>query len=129
MSTNSTTTPLPPIRNGSFTSFIISPTAENMCDLYNSFLDVDLSLMVKLNAANAANVYTSGNGEEEPEAVVMKPVPDNQRSIWVVYKDAMDSIESYQIIEKAQSIDTHNYEIEESCITIVLGKLVYFILN
>jgi hypothetical protein len=58
MSSNSATAPSPPIQNGSFTSFIISPTADNMFDLYNSFIDVDIYLKVKVNTAVAANVYT-----------------------------------------------------------------------
>jgi hypothetical protein len=47
MSTNSSTAPSPPIMNGSFTSLIISPTADNMCDLYNSFIDVRLEFDIK----------------------------------------------------------------------------------
>jgi hypothetical protein len=119
MSTNSATAPSPPIQNGRFTSFIISPAADNMCDLYNSFLDVDLNIVVKLNTAVGANVYTGTVAENEgdPEAVVVKAVPDNQRSIWVGYKDAMDAIESYQIIVNGQSIYMQNYAIEESYIT------------
>jgi hypothetical protein len=120
MSTNSATAPSPPIQNGSFTSFIISPTADNMCDLYNSFLDDDLNLTLKFSAAVGANVYTwtpASDGEDPPEVDPVTVVPDNLRSVWVGYKDAMDAIESYQIIVNGQSIYTQNYAIEESYIT------------
>jgi hypothetical protein len=120
MSTNSAIAPSPPIQNGSFTSFIISPLPDNMCDLYNSFLDVELNLSLKLNAAVGANVYTwtpASDGEDPPEVDPVIVVPDNLRSVWVGYKDAMDAIESYQIIVNDQSIYTQNYAIEESYIT------------
>jgi hypothetical protein len=126
MSTNSATAPSPPIQNGSFTSFIISPTADNMCDLYNSFLDVDIDLKVKVNSAVATNTYTYTLSAEEqedeeegdpPAPVSVTVTPDNQRTIWVGYKDALDAIESYQIIVNGQSIYTQNYAIEESYIT------------
>jgi hypothetical protein len=89
MSTNSATAPLPPNQNGSFTSLIISPTADNMHDLYNSFLEVDLSLTLKLNPKVGANVYTWTPLSLEDEAPEVDPiivVPDKKRSIWIGYK-------------------------------------------
>jgi hypothetical protein len=67
---------------------------------------------VKYTATVAGN-----DDEEEPEAIVVKAVPTNKRSIWIGYKDALDAIESYQIIVNGQSIYTQNYAIEESYIT------------
>jgi hypothetical protein len=43
--------------------------------------------------------------------------PANRRSIWVGYKDAMDSIAQYQISANAHSIYTQSNAIEESYIT------------
>jgi hypothetical protein len=128
MSANSATAPSPPIQNGNFTSFIISPTADNMCDLYNSFLDVDLNFTMRVNAAVAANVYTyippadidfedENDPNPDPVPTPVTVAPDNTRTIWVGYKDALDSIESYQIIVNGQSIYTQNYAIEESDVT------------
>jgi hypothetical protein len=91
-----------------------------MCDLYNSFLDVDLNLTLKFGAAVGANVYTytpTSLDNEEPEVAPVTVVPDNLPSVWVGYKDAMYAIESYKIIVNGQSIYTQNYSIEESYIT------------
>jgi hypothetical protein len=125
LSTNSATAACPPIQNRSFTSFIISPTADNMGDLYNSFLDVDLNITVRVNTAVAANVCTytppADIDFEYDEAPGPPPVPTpvtvspgNLRTVWVGYKDALDAIEFYQIIINGQSIYTQNYAIEES---------------
>jgi hypothetical protein len=50
LSTNSCTAPSPPIKNGSFTSVVISPTADNMCDLFNSFIEAELNIWIKSNS-------------------------------------------------------------------------------
>jgi hypothetical protein len=124
MSTNSATAPSPPIRNGSFTSFVISPTADNMCDLYNSFIEARLKIIVKTGLTVSANVYGTYvaiydevTGNDLGAAYTQSVWPDNSRSVWVGYKDSMDAIESYQIIVNGQSIYTQNYAIEESYIT------------
>jgi hypothetical protein len=77
-----------------------------------------------LKAAVADNTYTytppAVEDEEEdptPGPTPITVIPDNQRTIWVGYKDALDEIESYQIIGKGQSIYTQNYAIDESYIT------------
>jgi hypothetical protein len=72
-STNSSTAPSPPIRAGSFTSFVISPTADNMCDLYNSFIEADLTIRLQANFDIPSCQYggiaaPEENEEEEPNA-------------------------------------------------------------
>ena len=47
MTTNSCTAPSAPIQNSSFTNVVISPTADNMADLYNSYIVADISFKVK----------------------------------------------------------------------------------
>jgi hypothetical protein len=124
VSTNSATAPSPPIRNGSFASFVISPTADNRCDLYNSFIQARLKITVKTGVNVPGNVYGSSKavldevtGDEIGATYSQTIWPDNPRSVWVGSKDSMDAIEPYQIIVKGQSIYTQNYAIEESYIT------------
>jgi hypothetical protein len=121
MSTNSDVVQSPTIGTGPFTSFVISPTADNMCDLYNSFIDAEIKVTVKNNESIPANVYrtTTTEGDEElpgyfPDlgAYTRNTWPDNPRRVWVGYKDSMDAIESYQIIVNGQSVYTQNYAIE-----------------
>jgi hypothetical protein len=113
MSTNASTAPSAPVLNGSFTSFIISPTENNMCDLYNSFLDVTLKIQVKTNAAWHANALT-GN----------VTALDRNRGFWVGFKDSFDAVESYSIVVNGQSIYTQNYSIEESFELLVLYPIL-----
>jgi len=47
VTTNSCTSPSAPIANKSFTNLVISPTADNHADLYNSFVYAKLSLKSK----------------------------------------------------------------------------------
>ena len=44
ISSNASTAPSCPFPLGSWTSFVISPQGDNMCDLYNSYLTVDIDL-------------------------------------------------------------------------------------
>ena len=44
ISSNASTAPSCPFNIGSWTSFVISPQGDNMCDLFNSYLTVDLQL-------------------------------------------------------------------------------------
>ncbi len=102
ISTNSCTAPSPPIKNGSWTSVVISPTADNMCDLYNSFITAELHVTVSLSSALTA--HTAVNGTKKP-------------GFWIGYKDSMDAISQYQIVANGQSIYTQSNAIEESYIT------------
>ena len=106
ISTQTCTAPSPPIAEGSWTNIHISPTADNMCDLYNSFIDVEIALSLALKSkAKTEETATdlSANG--------------HQASFWIGYKDAMDCIESYQIVANGQAIYTQSHAIEESYVT------------
>ena len=106
ISTNTSTAPSPPIAEGSWTNIHISPTADNMCDLYNSFIDVEMKFDMALHSKNSTEETAtdlSANG--------------HKASFWIGFKDAMDCIESYQIVANGQAIYTQSHAIEESYIT------------
>ena len=101
ISTNTATAPSPPIPAGSWTNIHIAPTADNMCDLYNSFIELRMHVTFQASSSNkVSNLDSHG-----------KP------AVWVGYKDAMDCIESYQIVANGQVIYTQPHAIEESHIT------------
>ena len=101
ISTNTSTAPSPPIPNGSWTNIHIAPTADNMCDLYNSFIELKMDVDILPTAADATSNLESH----------IKP------AVWVGFKDAMDCIESYQIVANGQVVYTQPHAIEESYIT------------
>ncbi len=103
ISTNSCTAPSPPIKNGSWTSVIISPTADNMCDLYNSFITAEIHI-VNPTLSTALTAHTAENGSLAP-------------AFWIGFKDSMDAIAQYQIVANGQSIYTQSNAIEESYVT------------
>ncbi len=103
ISTNSCTAPSPPIKNGSWTSVIISPTADNMCDLYNSFITAEIHI-TNPSLGAAFTDHTSSNGTLAP-------------GFWIGFKDSMDAISQYQIVANGQSIYTQSNAIEESYVT------------
>ena len=101
ISTNTATAPSPPVPAGSWTNIHIAPTADNMCDLYNSFIELRMHVTFQASSSNkVSNLDSHG-----------KP------AVWVGYKDAMDCIESYQIVANGQVIYTQPHAIEESYIT------------
>ena len=102
LSSNTSTAPSPPIPAGSWTNIHIAPTADNMCDLYNSFIEVQMKLNVKATSAD-----TTGTSS----------LQSRKTAVWVGFKDAMDSIESYQIVSNGQVVYTQPHAIEESFIT------------
>jgi hypothetical protein len=51
-----------------------------------------------------------------PDVDANSVIPDNQRTIWVGFKDALHAIEWHQIIVNRQSIYTQNFAIKESYI-------------
>ena len=103
ISSNASTAPSCPFTLGSWTSFVISPQGDNMCDLFNSYLTVDLDLGTFTAApSTAANAKTAGYSEA---------------GYWVGFKDSMDAVEQYQILANGQSIYTQSNAIEESYIT------------
>ena len=103
ISMNVSTAPSPPIAEGSWTSIHISPTADNMCDLTNSYIVVNMELTPTIYCNDA---YTTKclAGARNP-------------AVWIGFKDALDAIEQYQIVANGQAIYTQPHAIEESYIT------------
>ena len=95
--------PSSPIHAGSFTTFIISPTSENTADIYNGFIKANLKINFSID--KAINDLSK----------VMEKYALN--SIWVGFKDSMDSVEKYEILSNGVSIYTQNYGPEESFLT------------
>jgi len=103
ISSNASTAPSCPFKLGSWTSFVISPQGDNMCDLFNSYITVTLNLGAFSAApSTAANAKTAGYSEA---------------GYWVGFKDSMDAVEQYQILANGQAIYTQSNAIEESYIT------------
>jgi len=112
LSTNACTSPSAPLTgsaNGgtSFTNLTISPTADNMADLYNGFIYAKLKLKFKVTKAHAASsaVGTGANN------IVNSP------SVWVGFKDAAQSIGQYQILANGNGIYNQPNAITEFYIT------------
>ena len=102
ITTITSTAPSPPIPEGAWTNIHIAPTADNMCDLYNSFIEFKMSLKAKLISGTKTTV---------------NPGHNNPPAVWIGFKDAMDAIESYQIVANGQVVYTQPHAIEESFIT------------
>lgn len=103
ISSNASTAPSCPFPIGSWTSFVISPQGDNICDLYNSFLTVDFNLG-PFNVCPTIDADSKSAGYNEP-------------GIWVGFKDSFDAVEQYQILANGQSIYTQSNAVEESYIT------------
>ena len=95
--------PSAPIHAGSFTTFIISPTSDNTADLYNGFIKANIKINLSIDKKNA-----------DLSSVLDKYALN---SIWVGYKDSMDSVEKYEILSNGVSIYTQNWGPEESFLT------------
>ena len=95
--------PSAPIRAGSFTTFIISPTCDNTADIYNGFIKAKLKLTGVLTASIGAQFHDLGE--------------HSFKGLWVGFKDAMDAVEKYEILANGISIYTQNFGPEESFLT------------
>ena len=95
--------PSSPIHAGSFTTFIISPTSDNTADLYNGFIKANIKINLNIDSAITDLSKVAGKYDLS--------------SIWVGYKDSMDSVEKYEILSNGISIYTQNFAPEESFIT------------
>ena len=98
-STNACNAPSAPIRKGGWTSVIISPTCDNMVDLYNSYITAQMKVQIK------------GLG--------CSTIPERCKAprIWIGFKDSLQAISQYQILANGQSIYTQSNAIEEAYIT------------
>ena len=118
---NSSYAPPAPIRPHTFTTVIISPTADNTADIYNGYISANMTVNVALNkdiTKWGPDVYSVSQGDGEPNANVNIPREfEDISSVWVGFKDAMDAIEKYEILANGISIYTQNNAIEESFVT------------
>ena len=94
--------PSPPIKQGSYTSVIISPNTHNTADIYNGFIRADLKVTMNIN-------------EKIPDLSDIGGYPFNK--IWFGFKDARDAIEKYEIVANGITIYTQNFGCEESFLT------------
>lgn len=103
--------PPPPIHGNTFTTVIISPTADNTADIYNGYIRAKMKIRVTHTDVNIAA------WSETDTADATKRKLTNPHKVWVGFKDAMDAIEKYEIMANGISIYTQNNAIEESYIT------------
>ena len=61
ISTNACNAPAAPITVGGWTSFVISPQGDNMCDLYNSFITAKMSMTVYQDSKFDAHTSSRGS--------------------------------------------------------------------
>lgn len=102
VTTNACNAPACPIKNGGWTSFVISPQGDNMCDLYNSFITVHMK--VKIRGVDGRSFSNKKKNAQQP-------------MIWVGFKDSMDCISQYQLLANGQAFYTQSNALEESYIT------------
>lgn len=104
--------PGPPIQAGSYTTFIISPTCDNMCDLYNGFIRAQLKCKFTIDQALTSDednhMFYQRDGEEEEY---------HFNRMWFGFKDAMDAVEKYEIMSNGVTVYSQNFAPEESFIT------------
>ena len=112
--------PPAPIRPGSFTTVIISPTADNTADIYNGYINAIMKVKVSLDKtiSGFANERTlTFHGENSQVTAEVHADLTSPHEVWVGFKDAMDAIEKYEIMANGISVYTQNNAIEESFIT------------
>ena len=99
--TNTCYGPPCPVQAGSFTTVVISPTADNTADIYNGYIYAEMSISVSISSDIGANSAEC----------------DSPFRTWIGFKDAMDAIEKYEILANGITIYTQNQAIEESFVT------------
>ena len=105
--------PSAPIHAGSFTTFIISPTCDNTADIYNGFIKAKLKINARLSK-EIEDLSKVGYVDDQDET---NNKTHSFNTLWVGFKDAMDSVEKYEILANGISIYTQNFGPEESFIT------------
>ena len=99
---NNQASPGGPQADNSYITFNISPVGENLCDLYNSTINAELNLSVKI--ASAVEASTANVGGNVP-------------AVWIGYVDSMDAVASYQILANGRSIYSQDNAHNEAFIT------------
>ena len=97
--------PSPPIKAGSYTSVIISPNSHNTADIYNGFIRVNMQCTY--NQSSALAITTTNLAEETYRF----------DKVWFGFKDARDAVEKYEIVANGITIYTQNFGCEESFLT------------
>lgn len=105
ISTNACNAPSAPIKNGGWTSLVISPVGDNMCDLYNSYITGQINFKLS-QLLTPVDHSSSGDLTGTDPALY-----------WVGFKDAMDIVEQYQLVANGQAFYTQSNAIEESYVT------------
>jgi hypothetical protein len=94
---NACYSPSCPVQAGSFTTVIISPSGENMADIYNGFIYAEMEVSFGMSGETIASSV--------PGALT-----------WIGFKDSFDAIEKYDILAGGITVYTQNNAIEESYI-------------
>ena len=114
ITTNACTSPSAPLIGNSFTNLTISPTADNMADLYNGFIYAKLNLKFKITKAHTASASLPLVGDD---ATALATRIANKPAVWIGFKDAAQSISQYQILANGSTIFNQPNAISEFYIT------------
>ena len=105
--TNTCYGPPVPVQANSYTTVVISPTADNTADIYNGYIYAEMKCKFTLKADSTKGTEFKSNDY----------IDKNPYALWVGFKDAMDAIEKYEILANGITIYTQNQAIEESFVT------------
>lgn len=100
--TNTCYGPPVPVQANSYTTLIISPTADNTADIYNGYIYAEMKIKV------SGNITFSTWSEADVKCPYVT---------WIGFKDAMDAIEKYELLANGITVYSQNQAIEESFIT------------
>lgn len=95
--------PSPPIKSGSYTSVIISPNTHNTADIYNGFIRANMNVSLKMDKALGTDLSNIGGYQFN--------------KVWIGFKDARDAVEKYEIVANGMTLYTQNFGCEESFLT------------
>lgn len=95
--------PSPPIKSGSYTTCIISPNTHNTADIYNGFIRADMKVMIKIDKPILSDLENVSGY--------------NFGKVWFGFKDARDAVEKYEIVANGMTLYTQNFGCEESFLT------------
>ena len=96
--------PGPPVQARSFTTFLISPSSDNLADIYNGYITAEMKVTIK--------ALTSITKSVADDTARVTP-----STFWFGFEKARDAIEKYEICANGISIYTQIFAIEEGYIT------------
>lgn len=91
-----------PLINNTETTLVISPTIDNMADIYNGYIYGEMEVM--LSCSKAIPKFTGTDIR-------------NPHTVWVGFKDAKCSMYKYEILSNGGQIYLQSFAIEEAYIT------------